>query len=53
MIDTAWSLSLDTMPSSTISTIAAIDLQSDQDTAIETFECTWQYQHFEASGVNF
>ena len=35
------------------STIAAIDLQSDQDTAIETFECTWQYQHFEASGVNF
>ena len=35
------------------STIAAIELQSDADTAIETFECTWQYQHFEASGVNF
>ena len=35
------------------STIAAIELQSDADTTIETFECTWQYQHFEASGVNF
>ena len=35
------------------STIAAIELQSDADTAIETFECTWQYQQFEASGVNF
>ena len=35
------------------SIIGNIDLQSDADTAIETFECTWQYQHFEASGVNF
>ena len=35
------------------STIAAIELQSDQDTTIETFVCTWQYQQFEASGVNF
>jgi|TARA_B100001094_G_C17587738_1_gene510447 hypothetical protein len=35
------------------STIAAIDLASTEDTTIETFECTWQYQHFEASGVNF
>ena len=35
------------------SSIAAIELQSDADTTIETFECTWQYQHFEASGVNF
>lgn len=35
------------------STIAAIDLSSTEDTTIEEFECTWQYQHFEASGVNF
>jgi len=35
------------------STIAAIDLSSAEDTTIETFECTWQYQHFEASEVNF
>ena len=30
-----------------------IDLASAEDTAIEEFTCTWQYQHFEASGVNF
>ena len=35
------------------STIAAIELSSAEDTTIEEFECTWQYQHFEASGVNF
>jgi hypothetical protein len=35
------------------STIAAIELTSADETAIEEFECTWQYQHFEASGVNF
>ena len=32
---------------------AQIDLTSDEATAIEEFECTWRYQHFEASGVNF
>ena len=26
---------------------------SKDDTEIETFEVTWKYQHFEASGVNF
>ena len=35
------------------STIAAIELSSAEDTTIEEFACTWQYQHFEASGVNF
>ena len=35
------------------STIGEIALQSDADTEIETFDCTWQYQHIEASGVNF
>jgi len=35
------------------STIAAIELSSADETAIEEFVCTWQYQHFEASGVNF
>ena len=34
-------------------TIAAIELTSDQADAIEEFEVTWRYQHFEASGVNF
>ena len=34
-------------------TIAAITLGSAESTAIETFDCTWEYQHFEASGVNF
>ena len=32
---------------------AAIDLTSDAADAIEEFEVTWRYQHFEASGVNF
>ena len=34
-------------------TIAAIELTSDAADAIEEFEVTWRYQHFEASGVNF
>ena len=34
-------------------TISAIDLTSDAADAIEEFEVTWRYQHFEASGVNF
>ena len=34
-------------------TITAITLASTESTAIETFDCTWEYQHFEASGVNF
>ena len=34
-------------------TVAQIDLRSDQADAIEEFEVTWRYQHFEASGVNF
>jgi T4-like virus tail tube protein gp19. len=33
--------------------VAAIPLASDTTNAIEEFECTWRYQHFEASGVNF
>ena len=33
--------------------IAAIELTSDAADAIEEFEVTWRYQHFEASGVNF
>jgi len=33
--------------------LAAIELSSDQADAIEEFEVTWRYQHFEASGVNF
>ena len=33
--------------------ISAIDLNAETVNAIETFECTWRYQHFEASGVNF
>ena len=34
-------------------TIAAIELTNEAADAIETFEVTWRYQHFEASGVNF
>jgi hypothetical protein len=34
-------------------TITAITLNSAETTTIETFDCTWEYQHFEASGVNF
>ena len=34
-------------------TVAQIDLTSDTADAIEEFEVTWRYQHFEASGVNF
>ena len=33
--------------------VTAIDLTSDATDAIEEFEVTWRYQHFEASGVNF
>ena len=34
-------------------TISAIELTSEAADALEEFECTWRYQHFEASGVNF
>ena len=34
-------------------TIAPIELTNEAADAIETFEVTWRYQHFEASGVNF
>ena len=34
-------------------TIGAIELTNEAADAIETFEVTWRYQHFEASGVNF
>ena len=34
-------------------TLAQIDLTNDEATAIETFEVTWRYQHFEPSGVSF
>jgi hypothetical protein len=34
-------------------TISAIELTNEAADAIETFEVTWRYQHFEASGVNF
>ena len=30
-----------------------IDLTSESAADIETFDVTWRYQHFEASGVNF
>ena len=33
--------------------ITAIELTSATADAIETFDVTWRYQHFEASGVNF
>ena len=34
-------------------TISSIELTNEASDAIETFEVTWRYQHFEASGVNF
>ena len=34
-------------------TISAIELANEAADAIETFEVTWRYQHFEASGGNF
>ena len=34
-------------------TISAIELTNEASDAMETFEVTWRYQHFEASGVNF
>ena len=34
-------------------TVAAIELTSANASEIETFDVTWRYQHFEASGVNF
>ena len=34
-------------------TISAIELTNAAADAMETFEVTWRYQHFEASGVNF
>ena len=33
--------------------IAAIDLSSEEAGALETFEVTWRYQHYEPSGVSF
>ena len=33
--------------------LGQIDLTAEGADAIETFDCTWRYQHFEASGVNF
>lgn len=34
-------------------TISTIDLTSENADAIEQFDVTWRYQHFEASSVNF
>ena len=34
-------------------TIGTIELSSATADAIETFDVTWRFQHFEASGVNF
>ena len=34
-------------------TVAAMPLDTAEAAAIEDFEVTWRYQHFEASGVNF
>ena len=34
-------------------TIGPIELSSATADAIETFDVTWRFQHFEASGVNF
>jgi hypothetical protein len=34
-------------------TIAAIELAAATVNELETFDVTWRYQHFEASGVNF
>ena len=33
--------------------VTAIELTSEAADAIEQFDVTWRYQHFEASGVNF
>ena len=33
--------------------VTEIALTSDAATAVETFDVTWRYQHFEVSGVNF
>ena len=33
--------------------MASVELAADTTNAIEEFEVTWRYQHFEASGVNF
>jgi len=33
--------------------LAAIDLNHETSNTIEEFACTWRYQHFVASGVNF
>jgi hypothetical protein len=33
--------------------ISAIELTNEAADAMETFEVTWRYQHFEASGINF
>ena len=32
---------------------SAIDLSMDTESTVEEFTCSWRYQHFEASGVNF
>ena len=34
-------------------TLGQIDVAYETTNAIEEFEVTWRYQHFEASGVNF
>ena len=34
-------------------TVGPIELTNETADAIETFEVTWRYQHFETSGVNF
>tara|TARA_Y100001963_G_scaffold71574_1_gene99561 strand:+ start:1086 stop:1619 length:534 start_codon:yes stop_codon:yes gene_type:complete len=33
--------------------IGEVGLDSSEDSTIAEFECTWRYQHYEASGVNF
>ena len=33
--------------------IGQVDLSYDTTNALEEFEVTWRYQHFETSGVNF
>ena len=33
--------------------VGEVALSSAEATEIETFDVTWKYQHFEASGVNF
>ena len=34
-------------------TMSEVTLDSTTESEIAEFECTWRYQHFEASGVNF